>query len=717
MTAPDQLIGYTDAIGTEPDSTLRLMVSSPEPYTARLVRLLHGDTNSDGPGMREEVAAEFEERMPGRLQEIRMGSCAVVPESCTSAVPRMLTLATWIFPTRPGARTQAVMTRWSGDERGGRGYGLFLTAKGDLAFRVGDGSVTWVDIRTGRPLKARTWYLAVATFDQDQRVATVHQAPASSWSRHDHPTGSRASFTEDAEIVADGIPYVLAAHWRDDGRTDGHLDGKLERPTVLARAVQPTEASLFLSAERLGETPGVIAVWDFSRDISSVRVPDVSPNGWDAELINMPTRAVTGREWSGTEYDWRHSPEEYGAVHFHSDDLEDAGWEPDLTLKIPMLKSGIYALRLEGRSGVVDHVPFIVRERSPRSRVGVLLPTFTYLAYAAERIVPPFEARCEGPEDRYVTATGMLSQYNHHADGSGVAYASRLRPLPNLRPAYRYWLTGHPHGLGADLYLLDWLRHTGFEHDVLIDDDVHADGEALLRRYRVIITGSHPEYVTHREMLALGAFLEQGGRVMYLGGNGFTMVTGVHPERQHVTEIRRTLSHAGLWESEPGETHLSTTGELGGRWSQRRERTRALVGVETVGMGFHGACCYQREPDSFDSRAAFVFDGIGMDEPIGDFGLAFGAAAGYEVDGLDCRLGTPEHALLLARARGFSEGYVPLTADPDIRSDMVLFETRDGGFVFSVGSIAWTGALSHNGYQNNVARITENVLRHFADCV
>ena len=31
----------------------------------------------------------------------------------------------------------------------------------------------------------------------------------------------------------------------------------------------------------------------------------------------------------------------------------------------------------------------------------------------------------------------------------------------------------------------------------------------------------------------------------------------------------------------------------------------------------------------------------------------------------------------------------------------------------TVGSIAWCGALSHNGYENNVSRITENVLRRF----
>lgn len=49
-----------------------------------------------------------------------------------------------------------------------------------------------------------------------------------------------------------------------------------------------------------------------------------------------------------------------------------------------------------------------------------------------------------------------------------------------------------------------------------------------------------------------------------------------------------------------------------------------------------------------------------------------------------------------------------------IRSDMVYFEAPNGDAVFSVGSIAYCGALSRNGYDNNVSRITENVLRRFA---
>ena len=52
---------------------------------------------------------------------------------------------------------------------------------------------------------------------------------------------------------------------------------------------------------------------------------------------------------------------------------------------------------------------------------------------------------------------------------------------------------------------------------------------------------------------------------------------------------------------------------------------------------------------------------------------------------------------------------------PLVRADLVFFETAEGGAVFSTGSIAWAASLAHNDYNNNVSRITENVLRRFLD--
>jgi N,N-dimethylformamidase len=124
----------------------------------------------------------------------------------------------------------------------------------------------------------------------------------------------------------------------------------------------------------------------------------------------------------------------------------------------------------------------------------------------------------------------------------------------------------------------------------------------------------------------------------------------------------------------------------------------------------------------------FIFAGIADDEPIGDFGLIGGGAAGLEIDRVDHRLGTPRNAYLLASSEGLTDTYV-LTVEelPEtypglgaqeqglVRADMVFFRTPNGGAVFSVGSMAWAGSLSYNRYRNNVSRITDNVLRRFVD--
>jgi N,N-dimethylformamidase len=323
-----------------------------------------------------------------------------------------------------------------------------------------------------------------------------------------------------------------------------------------------------------------------------------------------------------------------------------------------------------------------------------------------------------------------LSLYDVHSDGSGVCYSSRLRPILNMRPNYRAWrLHDAPRHFAADLYLIGWLSALGFACDVFTDDDFHAEGHALLARYQVVLTGSHPEYVTSSMQTAVRQYLDTGGRLMYLGGNGFYWVTSIDAQRPHVIELRRGTTGTRAWESLPGETYHSTTGEPGGLWRLRGLAPQRTVGVGFAAQGWGGAAGYSRLPDSLDPRAAFIFSGIGEDEVIGDFGFLLGGAAGDEIDRYDPRLGSPPHALLLATSSGRHSDYYQVTVEdittmvpgqggtesPNVRADMVFFETPGGGAVFSVGSINWLGSLGWNGYQNNVSRVTENVLRRFMD--
>ena len=54
------------------------------------------------------------------------------------------------------------------------------------------------------------------------------------------------------------------------------------------------------------------------------------PDGLDGEIVNLPTRAIQGWNWDGAEHCWWRKPAHYGAIHFHDDDIYDAGWQERL---------------------------------------------------------------------------------------------------------------------------------------------------------------------------------------------------------------------------------------------------------------------------------------------------------------------------------------------------------------------------------------------------
>ena len=83
--------------------------------------------------------------------------------------------------------------------------------------------------------------------------------------------------------------------------------------------------------------------------------------GPTASAINKPMRGATGRNWDGSETSWTHAPEQYGAIHFHDDDLDDAGWERSFRWTVPDdLASGVYAAHLRAGDDE-DFIPFVVR--------------------------------------------------------------------------------------------------------------------------------------------------------------------------------------------------------------------------------------------------------------------------------------------------------------------------------------------------------------------
>ncbi len=741
-----RITGYCDKLSAAPGETIKFMVNCElSAYTAEVVRIICGDTNPQGPGVKEKVVkTPVNKTYKGRKQAIEAGSYVVIPSTPLLESLGSFSLQAMIWPTTPGKGRQVIMAKFR--DRDKSGMALVISERdGSIALVLGDGHGNEDLIATGKPLLAREWYFVGASYDAETREVAIYQEPYVQYPL----VSDAAEVHTKAKISGIGrnqSPLLFAAFRSGAGRgkLDGKYNGKLDSPRLTNRVLNRAEMEML----KQGPVPTqlssvVLGSWDFSRDIHSLKVTDTSPNSLHGGVVNMPARAMKGYNWTGDVMNWREAPQQYGAIHFHDDDLYDAGWEVDFTLTIPAaMKSGLYAARL-GAGEEEEHIPFVVKPAPGKEKkIAFLLPTASYMAYANEHFATN-AALVELLGGRLVVLDGQdlflnehreygASCYDSHSDGSGVCYSSRLRPILNMRPKHTSTVGGAGSMLwqfNADTHITDWLEAKGYEFDVITDEDLHYQGFELLKPYRVIVTGSHPEYHSRQMWDAMVAYQQQGGRLMYMGANGWYWRIAYHAEVPGLIEVRRNEGGIRTWAAEPGEYYHSFTGEYGGLWRRQGRPPQMMVGSGFTAQGFDISAPYRRRLDSFNPRAAFIFAGIGEDEVIGDFGLIGGGAAGLEIDRADRQLGTPPHALVLATSQGGHTDVYQVVCEelllthPGlggsendlVRADMVFYETPNGGAVWSSSSIAWAGSLSHNHYDNNVSRITNNVLKRFVD--
>ena len=752
MTAPPlpdwartTIIGYSDRISVKAGERIDFKVSCEDDapaFRAGILRVICGDHHPDGPGFKlEPVEVSMAGEYPACRQPIHAGSCVVVPGTPDLGALPGFTVLALIWPTLPDRGPQAILSQWL-DETG-CGFMLHIDTRGHLAATLGDGQGSCETVRSRHVLEPRTWYLVAATYDCTTNVIQLHKERLYAWPGA--LTRDCVTAVTSTPIGCPRVPMVIAGNCLSaevPGQLIGaHFNGKIDSPRLAKCPLDRLEMNLMLREPLDAEIEHcVLAAWDFSRGIQSDSVTDISPNNHHGVTVNLPARAMTGHNWTGEIMDWQAAPEQYGAIHFHEDDLYDAGWATSFTLDVPVdLRSGIYAARVETQSGR-DHIPFVVRPRSgrPTADVCFLFSSATYMAYANSH------KNVDAPTGREFECGSMLelrthdlflnahreygySTYDTHRDGSGVCYTSRLRPILDMRPDSHVGQDAR-WNFTADTHITDWLEVGDYTYDVITDEDLHDEGLALISPYRVLISGTHPEYTSLAMWRALSTYRDLGGRLMYLGGNGFYWRVAYHPDLPGVLEVRRAENGPRGWAAEPGEYYHSFTGEYGGLWRYLGRPPQALVGVGFSAAGFDVSSYYRRQPGSFDQRARFIFEGIGDEELIGDFGAAGGGAAGWEIDIHDDRLQAPPNTLVVASSENHSNAYVTTPEDPEgcflpldgvqdpkARADMVFFECPNGGAVFSTGSIAWGPALSYNGYNNNVSRITRNVLDRFLD--
>ncbi|MFT7601452.1 MAG: N,N-dimethylformamidase, partial [Acidimicrobiales bacterium] len=535
---PKMITGYCEPWSLRSGESIVLRASShkPGPAELSLVRLHCGDPTSYGPGYDEEAV---ETSLPARVdlaeQPLVPGSSATVDLSgLTASGEVQLRFAVMI--TRPKEPQTLV---W------------LTTTQGRVAV-VLDGGVLFADLDGERsvlraePLANRRWYHVDLSVDlSGGRITATVSTEASASPGRDvvEPIPKPVVFGVPGgnwafvELVLGGTP---------DG---GDFDGRLGEVSLRA--------------------DGLTLVWDFSQQMETRRLVETSGNDYHGVLQQLPTRGVTGPSWDSSHQRWVDDPGQWNAAHFHKDDLYDAGWDATATFDLPTdLPSGIYAFKIESEHGE-DRVPFFVRPAvdAPTADVAMLMSSATYLAYANHRMLfdgADFIAQKAKlrPEHEYVRAHPELgrSMYEKHPDGSGVMFSSRLRPVLNLRPGADGW------NFTPDTDINAFLQHLDIGHDILGDEDVHAEGFDALEPYRVIVTCSHPEYWSTAMLDALEAWQRKGGRLIYLGGNGFYWRVAFSDDWPGAMELRRAEDGVRNWQPGNGENYHAFTGEYGGMW-------------------------------------------------------------------------------------------------------------------------------------------------------
>jgi hypothetical protein len=237
----------------------------------------------------------------------------------------------------------------------------------------------------------------------------------------------------------------------------------------------------------------------------------------------------------------------------------------------------------------------------------------------------------------------------------------------------------------GELWVLGSLAAEGYVVDVFTDVDFHQDG---LDAAQYACLSTHPEYWTTQMYDNLKAYLDAGGSLAYLGGNGI-FESGVYAAGNTEMAFR-----AGV----DGGPRISETFRA---LSPPRPEW-ALLGVATERCGVPGSPYEVLAPD----HSLFAGTGLTSGDLIGGFGyntgFGNGQASAWEVDTsngpgavgitVDCAMedaAVPPSSLpagLTILARGTSDA-------GGSGAEMVHFDHPGGGLVFSAGSLTFGGSL------------------------
>lgn len=737
------LLGYSSELTVRPGQPLDFYVSdyTGKGYQADLVKVINGDGVSRYRDMFkvEPVKSSFAGKYSGSKQVLDLGSYIEV--NAPKLPEKSFTVGAYIFPTFNPANyeapdldnidplhppslnigntftNQTVISRY--DEKTSTGWAIQLNEKNQPVFISGN-------FRQELSFSLHEFEWAYISLSYDENTGEfLFYAKETPVSAGDQFTARSRQVTAKQSIVHKGALRI--------GATRNGMGNKREKPgSVFNGRIHDVKfVNKSLSANDIDvlaqeNSPITAKVhFDFSKAEGDV-VIDVMNSNNVGTIYNLPELAVRGRFAKGS-INPNENPTEFNAIKFNGDDLYDAEWTKSFSFNIPSeLTSGVYAARLT-QGDFVEYITFFVAaaKGKPQAKLAVWMSDYNYLAYSNITLGVTAEKNYPGHNFNQSDLAflkknpelGVGGVYNQHADGMYFIYGSRKRPDIHMKP------NGFLYNFTQDTHITSMLEHFETEYDIITDELVDKEPE-VLKQYDVIVSSSHPEYVTVEMFDAVESYQAQGGRFMYIGGNGWFWSVGTHSTLPGVMESRNF--------SPTAERYLSD-GRRGGLMLETGRNTGVTFGNEMSGMIFNGSSSMRRLTDAKNPRASWIFNGCTEGRDFGTYGIdrARGGCAGFEIDRFNPGNGAPRHALHLAESNTLMKTveHVKMSVMPAsityeqeecavdawAKASLVFFETANGGAMFSTGSITWISSALEKNWDNDVCKITMNVINRFLD--
>jgi hypothetical protein len=371
---------------------------------------------------------------------------------------------------------------------------------------------------------------------------------------------------------------------------------------------------------------------------------------------------------------------------------------PDLDARtlIAPEQSGLYYIQLKSLSGEIFTFPWIVAPKAPVSKVALLASNICWNAYndwggrsnyvAADKL-PQAPAISVSQESPWFRPTGAIWWVNNEFEPLSF---DRPEPINNIDlnsaitdPILKI---GSEHLVGGEWRLFGWMEREGIEYDFYAENQFD-DGTLNLSDYKVLVLSTHPEYWTINMYKKLKAWVANGGRLLYLGGNGINCSVELGDDAMKVFNM-------DLSDWLPHRAYSGDGALIPSRFGLRHENESSLLGVVMSFAGMGTGAPYE----VLDADHP-IFSGTGLKngDHFGFQTLAIrcpGGASGHETDKMDSK--TPENTKLLARG----------TNGPGAGAELVSYTTPNRGLVISVGSVNWGAGLP---IDETLSKITRNM--------